>query len=104
VFVNLQDARNAAQALYAAGFEERNIHALESHDFAEAVSRGQSPLDFLTSMDYDVYLREARCGRSFLAVRPTSSAQLKQIRDVLASHHAYHAAYINTWTKTELIA
>ena len=103
VFVDLQDARQAAQALRAAGIDERDIHVLQSRDFVEAVSRGQSPLGFLTTMDYDVYLREARAGRSFLAVRPTSHAQLKQIRDLLAPHHARLAKYIDTWTVAELL-
>jgi len=103
VFVNLQDARQAALALRAAGFEEQNIHILQSRDFVEAVSRGHSPFDFLTSMDYDVYLREASRGRTFLAVRPVNYAQLKQIRDLLAPHRARLANYIDTWTLTELL-
>ena len=53
--------------------------------------------------DYDIYLREASRGRSFLAVRPASYAQLKQIRDLLAPHRAYLAKYIDTWTLTELL-
>jgi hypothetical protein len=103
VFVTLQDARQAAQALSAAGFEERTIHVLESGAFVEAVSRGQSPLDFLGSMDYDVYLSEAHCGHSFLAVRPANSAQLKQIRAVLAPHRAHLVTYIDTWTTAKLL-
>ena len=103
VFVDLQDARQAAQALRAAGFDEKDIYILESRDFVEAVSQGQSPLDFLTSMDYDVYLCEASAGRSFLVVRPASFAQLKQIRNLLAPHHAYIVKYIDTWTVAELL-
>ena len=103
VFVDLQDARQAAQALRAAGFDERDIHVLESRNFVEAVSQDQSPFNIVTSMDYDVYLREANRGRSFLAVRPASYAQLKQVRDLLAPHHAYLAKYIDTWTVTELL-
>src|SRR5258706_12944661 len=74
VFVNLQDAKQAAQTLRAAGFDERNIYVLASRDFVEAVSQGQSPLGFLTSMDYDVYMAEASRGRSFLAMRPANHA------------------------------
>lgn len=103
VFVDLQDARQAAQALRAAGFDERDIHVLESRDFVEAVSQDQSPFNIVTSMDYDVYLPEVNRGRSFLAVRPASYAQLKQIRDLLAPHHAYLTKYIDTWTVTELL-
>jgi len=103
VFVDLQDARQAAQALRAAGFDERDIHVLESRNFVEAVSQDQSPFNIVTSMDYDVYLQEVNRGRSFLAVRPASYAQLKQIRDLLAPHHAYLAKYIDTWTVTELL-
>lgn len=103
VFVDLQDAQQAAQALRAAHFDEHDIYVLESRDFAEAVSRGQSFLGFLTSMTYDVYLDEASQGRVFLAVRPRSYAQLNQIRDLLAPHHAYLVRYIDTWTMTELL-
>jgi len=56
-----------------------------------------------SSMDYDVYLREARRGSSILAVRPASFAQLKQIRDLLVPHHAILAKYIDTWTAIELL-
>ena len=103
VFVDLQDARQAAQALRAAGFDEKDIYILESRDFVEAVSQDQSPFNIVTSMDYDVYLREANRGRFFLAVRPASYAHLKQIRDLLAPRHAFLAKYIDTWTVTELL-
>ena len=103
VFVDLQDARQAALALRAAGFDERGIHVLQRRDFVEAVAQDQSPFNLVTSIDYDIYLREASRGRSFLAVHPASYAQLQQIRDLLAPHHAYLAKYINTWTLTELL-
>ncbi len=103
VFVDLQDAKQAAQTLRAAGFGERDIYVLEGSDFVEAALRGQSPLGFLTSMDDDVYMREASRGRSFLAVRPTNFAQLKQIRDLLAPHNAHLVKYIDTWTVAELL-
>lgn len=103
VFVDRQEAEQVAQALCAAGFQERDIYVLESRDFVEAVSQGQSPLDFLTSLDYDVYLREASRGRTFLAVRAASFAQLPQIRALLAPRRARLANYIGTWTMTELL-
>jgi hypothetical protein len=92
-----------AQALPATGFDEWDIHVLESRDFVEAVAQGQSPLAFLTSMDYDVYLREASRGRSFLVVRPAGYAQLRQIRDLLAPHPARLANSIDTWMVAELL-
>ena len=104
VFVDLQDARQAALALRAAGFDERGIHVLQRRDFVEAVAQDQSPFNLVTSMDYDIYLREASRGRFFLAVHPKGYAQLKQIRDLLAPHHAYLANYIDTWTTTELLS
>jgi len=103
VFVDLQDARQAAFALRAAGFDERSIHVLESRDLVGAVAQDQSPFDIVTSIDHDIYLREASRGRSFLAVRPAGYAQLKQIRALLAPHQAYLARYIDTWTLTELL-
>jgi hypothetical protein len=103
VFVNLQDARRAALALLAAGFDEQDIYVLQGHDFVEALEQGHSVLGFLTSMDHDVYLREASRGRFFLVVRPANFGQLKQIRELLAPHHAYLAKYIDTWTVSELL-
>ncbi len=103
VFVYLQDARQAALALRAAGFDEQGIHVLQSREFVEAVAQDQSPFNIVTSIDYDVYLREASRGRFFLAVHAASYARLKQIRDLLAPHHAYLAKYIDTWTLTELL-
>ena len=103
VFDNPQDAKQAADALRDAGFNERDIYVLQGRDFEGAVSQGQSPLYFLTSMSFDVYLSKARQGRSFLAVRPVSYAQLKQIADLLAPHHAYLARYIDFWTRAELL-
>lgn len=103
VFDNLQDARLAALALRVAGFDERDIHVLECRDFVEAMSQGQSPMGFLSSMDYDVYLREANRGCTFLAVHPESHAQLNQIRKLLAPNHARLAKYIDTWTVAELL-
>ena len=103
VFANVQDARRAALALRAAGFDEQSIYMLSGRDFGEAVSQGQSPFDFLTSMDYDVYLREASRGRTFVSVRPTSYDQLKQIRDLLAPHNARRVNYIDTWTMSPLL-
>jgi hypothetical protein len=104
VFVDLQEARQAACALLAAGFNERDIHILQSHEFVKSVTQDQSPFEIVTSIDYDIYLREARRERSFLAVRPGGYAQLKQIRNLLAPHHAYLANYIDTWTTTELLS
>jgi len=103
VFADLQDAKQAAQTLHAAGFSERDIYVLEGRDFVEAVSQSQSPFGFLTSMDYDIYIREASRGCSFLAVRPAHYAQLKQITDLLAFHKAHLAKYIDTWTVAELL-
>ena len=104
VFADLQDARQAAYALRTAGFNERDIHILKSHEFVKSVTQDQSPFEIVTAIDYDIYLREAHRERSFLAVRPTGYAQLKRIRDLLAPHHAYLANYIDTWTTTELLS
>ncbi len=103
VFADLQDAKQAALALRAAGFDERDIHLMQSRDLVEALAQSQSAFGFLGSMDYDVYLREASVGCTIMAVRPTGYTQLKQIRDLLAPHHARLAKYIDTWTATELL-
>lgn len=103
VFVNVQDARQAALALRAAGFDEPDIYILPGSDFVEAVSQGQSPFDFHTSMDYDSYLHEASQGRTLVSVRPAGYSQLKRIRDLLAPHHARLVNYIDTWTMAPLL-
>lgn len=78
VFINLQDARQAAKALYMAGFDERELYILQSHEFVKSVTQDQSPFEIITSIDYDIYLREVHRGRFFLAVRPAVYAQLNQ--------------------------
>ncbi len=103
-FVNLRDARQAAFALLHAGFDARYIHVLESREYVEAVSQGQSPLGFLTSVDYDVYVQEANKGRAFLVIHSANYTQLKQIREILALHHALIATYIDRWTQAELLS
>ena len=103
VFVDLSSALQAAYALSEAGFDKREIHILLSHEFVKSVSQDQSPFHIITSMDHDIYIREAHRGRFFLAIRPSGYAQLNQIRDLLVQQHAYLANYIDTWTVTELI-
>ncbi len=103
VFVDQQAALRAAYALSDAGFDKREIHILQSHEFVKSVTQDQSPFQIITSIDHDIYVREAHRGRFFLAVRPGSYGQLNQIRDLLAPHGAYLANYIDTWTVTELL-
>ena len=103
VFTTMHDAQQAAQTLQNAHFAESDVYLLDGQDFIEAVSRGQSLFGFLTSTVSDVYLNEASQGRTFLAIRLSSYAQLKHIRDLLAPHHAYLVRYIDTWATTELL-
>lgn len=103
IFVDARDARQAGLSLLAAGMDEKDIFVMEGRDYVEAISQGQAPLGFLTSMDYDVYLREASHGRSFVAVRPTGYSQLTQIRDLLAPHGARHVNYFDKWTVAQLL-
>jgi hypothetical protein len=103
VFIDLQAALQAAYALSKAGFDKQEIHILQNHELVKAVAQVQSPFQIITSIDYDLYLREAHRGRFFLAVRPDRYGQLNQIRDLLAPHGAYFANYIDTWTVTELL-
>src|SRR5215467_1492619 len=56
VFVDLQDSRQAARTLRAAGYDEQGIHVLQSRDFVEAVGQDQSPFNIFTSIDHDIYL------------------------------------------------
>ena len=103
VFIDTQSAMQAALALSAAGFDEQEIHILGSHEFVQSVTQDHSPFEVITGIDYDIYLREAKRGRFFLAIRPTNYGQLVEIRDLLAHHQAYLANYIDTWTVTELL-
>jgi hypothetical protein len=63
VFVDLSSALQAAYALSEAGFDKREIHILQSHEFVKSVSQDQSPFQIITSMDHDIYIREAYRGR-----------------------------------------
>ena len=103
VFVDLQDAIQAGQKLRIVGFEEETIRVLTSHDLLEAVAQDHSPFNLVASIDHEPYLREAYRGRFFLVVYPSRYAQLPRIARLLASHHAYLARYIDTWTVTELL-
>lgn len=103
VFIDLQDARQAADTLRSAGFGGQEIHVLEGSGFMEAVSQDQSPFNLITSMSHDKYLVEMSRGRSFLAVRPANLAQLTQIRDLLAPHGAYLVKYMDTWSQRDLL-
>jgi hypothetical protein len=103
IFADARDARQAALSLHKAGIDEKDICLMDGRDYVEAISQGQSPSGFLTSMDYDLYLREASRGRSFLAVRPTAYSQLTQIRTLLAPHRARHANYFDRWTVAQLL-
>jgi hypothetical protein len=69
VFANLQDARQAANTLRMAGYDEQEIYILQGHEFVKSVTQDQSPFEPITALDYDIYLREVRRGRFFLAVR-----------------------------------
>ena len=104
VFDDVQDAVQAVHALRAAGYDGRDIHLMASGDFVEAVERRRTFLDFLFSIDYDVYVHEARQGHHILAVRLARHEQKEQVRDLLAPHHAYLMKYVDTWTMTDLIS
>jgi hypothetical protein len=103
VFDQWQDALQAVQALRAAGYDYRDIHTLTNTDYVEAVGRGQTLFGSLTSTDLDVYLDEARRGRTMLAVRLSNYGQMEQVRDLLAPHHARLMKYIDTWTVAHLL-
>lgn len=103
IFADACDARQAALSLHEAGLDEKDICVMDGHEYVEAISQGQSPFGFLTSMDYDRYLREASRGRSFMAVRPTGYSQLTQIRALLVPHRARHVNYFDRWTVVQLL-
>ena len=103
VFDNSQDTLQAFLTLLAAGYSTRDIHILVGQEYVEAVERGQTLIGFLTSIDLDDYLREARRGCHILAVRLSRYEQIEQVRDLLAPHHARHMKYIDTWTVAQLI-
>src|ERR1700755_1529897 len=68
VFDNLDDAKRAEQALQNQGYANEEIHVMDHRGFAEAIERGHTPWKFLSSMDYDVYVEEARQGNTILSV------------------------------------
>jgi hypothetical protein len=103
VFDDVQDAVQAVHTLRVAGYDDRDIHLMTNWDFVEAVERRRTLLDFLFSIDYDVYVHEARRGHHILAVRLARHEQKEQVRDLLAPHHAYLMKYVDTWTITDLL-
>ena len=102
-FDGLQDARQAVHTLRAASFDARDIHIMRGWDYVEVVERRQTLVSFFSSKDYDGYLREAHRGSHILAVRLSRHEQMKQVRDLLAPHHAHLVKYIDTWTVAELL-
>lgn len=102
-FNDRQDALRAAQSLHNAGYDIRDIYMLTYADYDEAMHRGQSFISALTSNDLDVYLNEARHGRTILAVRLANHGQMEQVRDLLAPHRAHLVRYIDTWTIAQLL-
>jgi hypothetical protein len=103
VFDNPDDAKRAAQALQNVGVASEDIHVLDNKGFTEAIERGQTPWSFLSSMAYDVYVQQARQGKTILAVPVSGQEQMRQVRDLLAPYHAHLMKYIDTWTTTELL-
>ena len=103
VFSDRQDALRAVQALRNAGYDTRDIYMLTFADYDEAMHRGQTFISALTSTDLDVYLNEARYGRTILAVRLANRGQMEQVRDLLAPHRAHLVRYIDTWTVAQLL-
>ena len=97
-FDDLQDAVQAFTALLDSGYDAGNIHLMTGQDFVEAVEHRQTPFGFLSSFDDTVYLHDARRGRHMLSVRPSASAQMKQIRDLLAPYQPCSITYVDTWT------
>jgi len=102
-FNDRQDALQAAQSLRSAGYDARDIYMLTYADYEEAIGRGQTLISSLSSTDLDVYLDEARHGRTILAVRLASPGQIEQARDLLAPHRAHQVRYVDTWTVAQLL-
>src|SRR5579875_498847 len=102
-FHDLQDAVLAFIALLGAGYDGGNIHLMTSRDFVEAVEQRQTLLGFLCSFNSDVCLHEANRGQHILSVRPATSEQMKQIRDLLIAYHVRSMTYVDTWTVTRLL-
>ena len=103
VFDDRQDALRAAESLRGAGYDVRDMYVLTYADYLEAMERGQTLFGSLTSTDLDVYLDEARHGRTIMAVRLASRGQMEQVRDLLAPHRAHLVRYIDTWTMAQLL-
>lgn len=103
VFDVAQDAMQAAFTLLAADYGADNIHVLANQHYLAAMERRKTLLSFLTSMDINKYVQEAKRGRSILVVRPRRYEQVIQVRDLLVPHHARLMNYIDTWTTTELL-
>lgn len=112
----VDDLRYAVQAVYAlraAGYAAGDIHVMASWDFVEAVERRDQQqncfariltriLSFIDEDFGNVYLNAALRGKHIIMVRLSIREQMEQVRDVLASHHAYLIKYVDAWTVTTL--
>src|SRR6266446_6389216 len=96
---------SSQRTLPPAPFPRKYVHSVfeDIKDAVEAVEQGRTFLDFLFSIDYDVYTQVARQGHHILAVRLFRHEQKEQVRDLLAPHHAYLMKYVDTWTMTDLL-
>lgn len=105
VFDDLDDAKQAEQALQNAGIAGEDIYVLNGQQFTEAMTRAQSPWHVLSSLDNDAYVQHARHGRTILSVpfNGHEQEQMVQIRDLLIPYHARLMKYIDTWTTMDLI-
>jgi hypothetical protein len=114
VIDDLQQAEQAVQALWDAGYATIDIHLFASEQFVAAVEhRNQQHsrllralLRFFTSTDDgffgDVYLHEAGRGHHIVVVYLPRAERLEQVRDLLVPYHMHHMKYVGTWTVTDL--
>ncbi len=114
MFDDLQQARQAVQALHDAGYDARSVYLVQGQEFVAAVEQRQQQqshllemlMRFFSSTDDgffgDVYLQEARRGYHILAVHLPRTEQVEQVRDLLVPYQARLIKYVGTWAVSDL--
>ncbi len=114
VFDDLQQARQAVQALHDAGYDARSVHLMQGQEFVAAVEQRhqqqsrllETLMRFFSSTDDgffgDVYLQEARRGHHILAVHLPRAEHVLHVRDLLVPYQARLIKYVGTWAVTDL--
>lgn len=120
VFDDLQEARQAARALYDAGYEEQTVRLMDAQEslakIQELEARKNPFQRFFSSFQgatdetgAQIYCLEAELGHHLLYVRACASSirtcstrEIGQIRAILKAHRAHTVKFFGTWAVEDI--